>query len=870
MGQDGTLKREGGPIVPDDGSAAGPVRAIELPALPKTEVPPNGEPTAPAASSRNDDRPKRRAAKRRSAGPARARIAANDDVPSIGGLIYALEQRPSNRPFLLATGASALWLVLGAVFAWMALAPELSALPAARDIFGRPIFMTVAATIFVPVLVFWFLALLVWRAQELKLMSSAMTEVAVRLAEPDRHAEQAIASLGQVVRKQVGHMNEAVSRALGRAGELEALVHNEVSNLERAYGENEHRIRSLLKELSGEREALVATSDSVAGNLKSMGTEIPRLIEKLSEQQIKLAKIIEGAGQNLIALESSLATATSGLESGLGQRTVHLQTVLDEYTGALNNALGNRTLEMQSVFEQYTRALDTTLASRAQAIDVQLVERTKALDDAFGQRLALVDESILRSAMAIDETVGEKARALATAMEHHAQSLSSTLSQQATNLDETLMHGIHAVRRTSENITRQSVKALEGLNNQSDLLKTVSENLLQQISTVTNRVENQGQSIIRAANALESANFRIDATLQNRNRELADTLTRLSGKSEELDKMLHGYSSSIEGTIGAVETRTRSLAEELQRETERQSQEALRHIERVKVETDERAQRALADLRQTFGTVSDEVNSQLGQLTNRFSETSQELRTSAQRAASEFEAEQARIRSEAQRLPTATRESADAMRRVLEEQLRALEQLSSLSNRQLAERDVVPPAPPPRSIPPPQSLSDAYRGQVRPPAPPAATPIVSPTPANATSDRWSLGDLLARASLDEVQQATAASAPGGFGVNVETIARALDAQTAAAIWQRIRGGQRGVMVRSIYTAEGRSTFDEVSRRYRADAGFGETVNRFIADFEALLRDTEMRDPSGRAVMSHLMSESGRVYLFLGHAAGRIT
>ena len=38
-------------------------------------------------------------------------------------------------------------------------------------------------------------------------------------------------------------MNEAVVRTLGRAGELEALVHNEVSTLEHAYGENELRIR---------------------------------------------------------------------------------------------------------------------------------------------------------------------------------------------------------------------------------------------------------------------------------------------------------------------------------------------------------------------------------------------------------------------------------------------------------------------------------------------------------------------------------------------------------------------------------------------------------------------------------------------------
>ncbi len=150
--------------------------------------------------------------------------------------------------------------------------------------------LSVTATIILPIVLFWFLALLVWRAQELRLMSSAMTEVAVRLAEPDRSAEQSVASLGQAVRKQVNFMNEAVSRALGRAGELEALVHNEVAALERSYQDNEHKIRGLVQELSGERTALVSSTEQMHVTLRSMGNEIPALIEKLSGQQIKLVE----------------------------------------------------------------------------------------------------------------------------------------------------------------------------------------------------------------------------------------------------------------------------------------------------------------------------------------------------------------------------------------------------------------------------------------------------------------------------------------------------------------------------------------------------------------------------------------------------
>ncbi|MFK4980168.1 hypothetical protein, partial [Klebsiella pneumoniae] len=62
---------------------------------------------------------------------------------------------------------------------------------------------------------------------------------------------------------------------------------------------------------------------------------------------------------------------------------------------------------------------------------------------------------------------------------------------------------------------------------------------------------------------------------------------------------------------------------------------------------------------------------------------------------------------------------------------------------------------------------------------------------------------------------------------------------------------------------------EVSQRYQGDAEFRRTVDRFLADFEAIVRDMEQKDPSGRAVQAHLISDSGRVYLVLAQARGRL-
>ena len=328
------------------------------------------------------------------------------------------------------------------------------------------------------------------------------------------------------------------------------------------------------------------------------------------------------------------------------------------------------------MFEEYARALDAALANRAQALDYQLVERTRSLDEAFGERLRLFDESIMRSTSAIDSAVVDKTQALTSALDAHAVSFRETIGKQATDLDEALMHGINSVRRASENITRQSIKAMEGLASQSDLLKNISENLLNQISGVTGRFENQGHQIMKAANALETVNFKIDKTLQTRHSELAHTLDRLSGKADEFSTFVGDYSSSIAGSF--------------------------RMLTRADAANWSACAPAHRRERTHFGgpappshIVSTAVTSELGSLTNRFTETSDEMREQA-RARIEIATEQARLRSDMERLPATAHDSSEGMRRALHDQIKALDQLSQLAARTAVQRDVVPPPTPAR------------------------------------------------------------------------------------------------------------------------------------------------------------------------------
>jgi len=819
--------------------------------------------------------PRRRVARRRPAGPSRNRIAANDDGPSIGGLIYALQQKPSNTPFKFAATASIIWAAISIAFGIVALRSDAPVL-GLMDLLSRPMTFFTIATIVLPITVLWLLALLAWRAEELRLRSSTMTEVAIRLAEPDRMAEQSAASLGQAVRRQVSFMNDAISRALGRAGELEAMVHNEVTLLERSYDENERKIRGLIQELSGERHALVNTSDTITESLQRLGGEIPTLMEKLSDQQVKLAQIISGASENLTALEGSMATSVGSLEASVGGRTEQLQAILENYTSALAGALGsraeqlqatldeqllqldtslvNRTENLQTVFEEYAIALDSALANRAQALDHHLVERTKSLDDAFAERLRVFDESIMRSTAAIDTAVVEKTRHLTGALDAHAISFRETIGKQATDLDEALMHGINSVRRASENISRQSVKAMEGLAGQSEMLKNISENLLGQISGITGRFENQGQQIVKAANALETVNFKIDKTLQNRHADLSRTLEQLSGKASEFATFVEGYSSSIEGSLSDADIRARN------------------ELERMRVHTTAASERTLEDLRDRLSSVSNAMTSELGTMTNRFTSTSEEMRQHASHAAAQIAAEQGRLREQMERLPIAAQESSESMRRALHDQIKALDQLSALTARTAAQRDVTQPlASGQETAQSLTSLSSNIAQEMggRQQRAPRGGPVARHAPDGR--EGWSLGDLLARASRDEDGAAHSGGGgePTAFNLDLAAIARALDTATAAAIWTRLRAGQRGVMVRSIYSEQGRAVFDDVSRRCRAEPELGRSVARYLADFERIISESDLRDPSGHTTQSHLVADAGRVYLFLAHAYGRI-
>jgi hypothetical protein len=171
------------------------------------------------------------------------------------------------------------------------------------------------------------------------------------------------------------------------------------------------------------------------------------------------------------------------------------------------------------------------------------------------------------------------------------------------------------------------------------------------------------------------------------------------------------------------------------------------------------------------------------------------------------------------------------------------------------------------NLPPPDLGMPASRRTEAPPV----------SPADQGRDGW-LSDLLSRtdgAPAGGNREAPRARPPqqatGGNPLESLTldIGRLLDRNLAAEMWDRYQRGESKAFSKRLYTPAGQKAFDEVARKYRADRGFKQTVDRYITEFERLL-DEVARDERGPSVLrSHLTSETGLVYTLLAHAAGRL-
>ncbi|MBN9021705.1 MAG: hypothetical protein J0H08_06360, partial [Rhizobiales bacterium] len=159
---------------PPQAAAAAPNNAAQ----PQPQQAPSGPQAQPAAAVRP------RAAEQRG----RGRFAANDDRRPAGAA-PGFPRRPSRMIYPVAMGVSVLWAVL------------VISMGISGDVFSggfslaTPGALNFVLLLFLPVGFFWAIATMVWRAQEMRIVSRQIGDLASRLSEPETIATDAVVNV---------------------------------------------------------------------------------------------------------------------------------------------------------------------------------------------------------------------------------------------------------------------------------------------------------------------------------------------------------------------------------------------------------------------------------------------------------------------------------------------------------------------------------------------------------------------------------------------------------------------------------------------------------------------------------------------------
>src|SRR5579872_577963 len=386
---------------------------------------------------------------------------ANDDRPSVGQLMLAFQSRPPSRaPVITATVASLAWLAFCAIYAYghYDLGDFHSLLT--REFWLQPEVPLAAIIIIGPILFIFAIATLFRRAQELRTAARAISQVAMRLAEPETAATEQVATLSQAIRREVASMGDGIERALARASELETLVRGEVSNLERSYSDNERRVRALITELADQREAIVANGGKVraaiSGAHQGVAADLDAIADRLSER-------IAGAGQILVA---SLGATAEGVNVALERSSAEtiekiagqgaqMTAALAALGADVSNRLAQASDHGASSIIDRVADIDHRIRSTGEALTADLAARGDDLVgrlDAAGSRAS---EALTAHNEGFIERVAHSSEAILTDFNTRADDIANRLDSIGARIADTIFdRGDGLVARLAETTDR--------------------------------------------------------------------------------------------------------------------------------------------------------------------------------------------------------------------------------------------------------------------------------------------------------------------------------------------------------------------------------------------------------------------------------
>lgn len=697
---------------------------------------------------------------------------------------------------------------------------------------------------------------------------------------------------------------------------VEVATRLEDSTLE-LYARLEDTTRQLNTRLEGTTQQLFTRLDATSGN---MTTQIEQTVHGF------YTRLDQASSNMTVDLEASAARMSEQIQRTTGDIATKVSTVTEQLGGQLEKT----TTELNTLFNANTKMmveqLDTTATDVTNTFAVTAVRVTKQVSDAnteLAQHLertaSEVTSKIETAGSSMFANIDQTARDLGarfdeatSLLESVTGEISGKLAATGANFDQVIDT---AATRISSDLNRASEAFSQNLDHTAGEISQrfdTANSLLQSVSTdISGKLASTGGSFAEVMEAVSSqitsdlgrANQNLaervedvarlvessvdkfsqemERVVANRREEIDNLLGDTARRTAEIDTVMSGYIGLIEESLAAAEARSKELSRIITEQSNYAASLLNREIKNLEATSGGQITEASKALREQHERAMASMNEMLRATSGDFQQTAQEMRETALQVVKDIDSARAELSRAITELPEETRANADAMRRVVSDQITALNALADVVKRQTGTLDTSGPG-----MSTPRSFREPPRpGKAEGAAVPAPRIAAVSAPAAAAERSKVLADLAqTRAKIEELTSVAKPRAPAavprslpreidGFVDKINAAARDLveviEGGLPGDVERTFTGGDRGVYTRRLNASRNNNLKKLVAEKYGTDRRLRGRIDSYIRLFENLLELMSSAPKGDSMVEASVASESGQIYMMLAETIGRI-
>jgi hypothetical protein len=564
----------------------------------------------------------------------------------------------------------------------------------------------------------------------------------------------------------------------------------------------------------------------------------------------------EAAAEKAARLARVVRRELDGLNSGLDaafQRMRTLEAVLEKQIATLDDA-GAR-----------AQVRGDTISARLNQESARIESLGDLLTDAAGRA---------------GESVAGRAAQLRAMME----SAEGTLKMATQSLDVQAAGFRAAITQAAES-PLEAAKALEV---QASRIEEVSDAAMSRAEFVLARQEKHRAQMTELVEKLKTEGENFETALSQQRTSMEGAIRILGGEAKKFEMVTGDAERHLEAIMSNAANRAAQLTQAFAREAE--------HLK----ETSEAASQVLASLATAVKDASEGAQTLIGESAAQAKHDARLLVGEAMaecdrllRTAGEMSTEAAKMRTllsetsrdlekHLMRLPGLAQEEA---RRVRQMMTTETEQILDLSARTLstlharATGKLTPPDQGGPMKPQAEPEADGLKGLARKLT---SRKLAGKPEAKGEGAKWEMKTLLAAVDESDLQippprlekaGLETAATVGALQLALADMAIDLsqldESEPGDEDWKRYLAGDRAVFARRLADAIDERAVDRITTLYRDDKRFHDAADAYLAEFEILLSQAKQGDGGGILTSTLLSSDTGKVYLAIAYALGRL-